>query len=136
MSNYPSNQGNSNSSGFGWQNNGNTNSNMNSTFTEDYKKDIKLDQSVTLPDSISSIRWANPMNGNSPPIFAATCWDKSVRLFQVTQGQMGPTIVQNSIINLPQPATCLTWNSDNSSMYVGCIDGVVRSIDSKTMNFS
>lgn len=49
---------------------------------DDYNKDIRLDPSITLGDSVSSISWMNvtPTN-NFPLMFAATCWDKSVRIF-------------------------------------------------------
>ena len=49
---------------------------------DDYSKDIKLDQSVTLADSPASISWMRATQyNNSPTIFAATCWDKTVRIF-------------------------------------------------------
>lgn len=46
--------------------------------SDDYAADIKLDPSVSLPESASSIQWiSNP----SMPLFAATFWDKSLRIF-------------------------------------------------------
>ena len=49
---------------------------------------------------------------------------------------MNASITQSSIANLPQPATCLTWNPDNTTIYAGCIDGVIRAIDTNTMSFT
>lgn len=45
---------------------------------DDYTGDVKLDPSITLGDSASSIQWiSNP----SMPLFATTFWDKSLRIF-------------------------------------------------------
>lgn len=49
---------------------------------DDYSKDIKLDQSVSIGDSPATISWMRATQfNNSPLIFAATCWDKTVRIF-------------------------------------------------------
>lgn len=44
---------------------------------DDYMNDIKLDSSVTLPESASHLKWIS----NNLPIFSATFWDKSLRIF-------------------------------------------------------
>lgn len=46
--------------------------------SDDYNTDIKLDPSINLPESSSSLRWLpNPQMN----IFAGTFWDKSLRIF-------------------------------------------------------
>jgi len=45
---------------------------------DDYVNDIKLDPSINLPESASSLKW---LSNGSMPIFATTFWDKSLRIF-------------------------------------------------------
>ena len=122
---------------FGANNSGLT-GNINQSFvhTEDYNKDVKMNDAIVLHDSISSIKWVNLINNDAPPIFAGTCWDKSVRIFEVSQNGTNYCINQKSMVNLPQPATCLAWNQDNTIIYLGCIDGVIRAMDVNTMNIT
>ena len=47
------------------------------------------------------------------PIFAATFWDKSVRIFEVTQTPNGPGIFQKMATSLATPALSCCWNGDN-----------------------
>lgn len=108
----------------------------NATQADDYQKDIKLDQSVSLGDSTSSISWMKATQYNNvPTIFAATCWDKTVRIFEMTQNQAGGAIMQRAITSLNSPAICCTWNSDNSSLYIGCADGLIKQLDINSMSF-
>lgn len=99
--------------------------------SDDYVNDIKLDQSVSLADSASSLRWyQNPQMS----IFAGTFWDKTIRIFEVTQANGGPTIVQKVMSTLPVAPTCSCWNADCTALYVGCVDGTIKMVDVNTMN--
>ena len=102
---------------------------------DDYSHDVKLDQSVTLGEGASSLVWMNPtpMNNNFSTIFAGTFWDKTVRIFELGQGPMGASISQKAITNINSPATCCAWSSDNSSLYLGCGDGMIKKLDLNNM---
>lgn len=103
------------------------------TTGDDYNADIKLDPSISLAESASSIKWiTNP----SMPIFAATFWDKSVRIFEVTQTPNGPGIFQKIATSLATPAMTSCWNGDCSALYLGCMDGTIKILDINTQSIS
>lgn len=94
---------------------------------DDYGNDIKLDPSVQLPESASSISWiSNP----SMPVFASTFWDKTLRIFEANPSG----IFQKVSTTLNTVPLCSTWNGDCSALYVGCMDGTIKLIDVNTMN--
>lgn len=104
---------------------------------DDYNNDIKLDPSVQLQDSVSNICWMNPTSyNNCPTMFATTCWDKTIRIFELTQNYGGNSIVQKAITNLTSPGICCTWSPDNTSLYVGCGDGAIKQLNLNTMGFT
>jgi WD40 repeat protein len=70
------------------------------------------------------------------PMFSATFWDKSVRIFEVTQTPNGPFILQKASTNINTVPLCSCWNADCSALYVGCMDGTIKIIDLNTMNAS
>lgn len=95
-----------------------------STNNDDYKNDIKLDNSAApLPDAISSISWA-PTSDN---VFAATSWDGTMRVYEVQQGQFGLTIMQRLTTKFASPALKCCWNADSSQIMTGLSDGFVKS---------
>jgi len=54
---------------------------LGTTSADDYKNDVKPDQSVpNYQDSISSVAWAPPQIGN---FFATTSWDGELRILSV-----------------------------------------------------
>lgn len=67
-------------------------------------------------------------------IFSATFWDKTLRIFEVTQTPNGPGILQKVMTTLNTVPTCSCWNADCSALYVGCMDGTIKIIDINTMN--
>lgn len=86
-----------------------------------------------LTESASSIQWVSFPN---MPIFAATFWDKSVRVFEVTQTPNGPGIVQKFVTGLNTVPLSCCWNADCSALYVGNMDGTVKIVDINTQNCS
>lgn len=101
--------------------------------TNDYNNDIKLDPSISLGDSASSLQWLQNSQMN---IFAGTFWDKTLRIFDVTQTSTGPSIVQKVMTTLATAPTCCCWNADSSALYVGCIDGTIKIVDVNTLTVS
>lgn len=94
---------------------------------DDYKNDIKPDQSVpNYNDSISSIAWASQQ---LPNYFATTSWDGELRVFSVEPGQFGNAIFQKLSFKFPLPALKCTWNDQNNHIYVGLIDGSIKVFD-------
>lgn len=69
-------------------------------------------------------------------IFAATFWDKSVRIFEVTQTLNGPGIFQKMATSLATPALSCCWNGDNSALYMGCMDGTLKIMDINTQSIN
>ena len=43
--------------------------------------------------------------------------------------------MQRAITNLNSPGLCCNWNSDNSSLYIGCADGMIKQLDLNSMSF-
>lgn len=94
---------------------------------DDYKNDIKPDQSVpNYNDSISSIAWASQQ---LPNYFATTSWDGELRVLSVEPGQFGNAIFQKLTYKFPLPALKCTWNDQNNHIYVGLIDGTIKVFD-------
>lgn len=89
-------------------------------------------QSNPFTDSVSSIEWmpATPSNPTPPNIFAATTWDGSLRLYEVTPMNGGGVIVEKSVIKVNSPVQNCCWNTDNNtSITLACVDGTVRCAD-------
>lgn len=101
--------------------------------TDDYSNDIKLDPSCQLPESASSIKWLSNPN---MPIFASTCWDKSLRIFEVTQTPNGPGIYQKMMTTLNTVPLTTCWNADCSALYIGCMDGTIKLFDINTQSMN
>jgi len=100
---------------------------LGNTGADDYKNDIKPDQSVPLfTDSISSIVWAPQHVGN---FFATTSWDGDLRVLSVEQGQYGIAIFQKMSNKFASPALKCTWNDQGNQIYVGLMDGSVKLYD-------
>jgi mRNA export factor len=98
---------------------------------DEYKNDIKLDQnSPPLADSISSISWAY----NIGPIFAATSWDGSLKIYEVSQAQFGPSIIEKVSYKFQSPLTKCCWNYENNQIYFGAANGMVKSYDVNSGN--
>ena len=100
---------------------------------DDSKNDIKPDNSVNIQDSISSLAWMS-MNGNIPSnYFASVGWDSTLRLYEVNQANYGSSIVQKSTTPLGVPALSCCWALDNSKIFIGCIDGSIKAVDTNNM---
>jgi mRNA export factor len=98
----------------------------NNTGADDYKNDIKPDQSVTpFNDSFSNMAWAPSV----PNVFASTSWDGELRIFDVTQGPYGSAIIQKLSYKFQMPALKLTWNDTSTQIYVGLMDGSIKVYD-------
>ena len=52
-----------------------------------------------------------------------------MRVFEVTQGPYGATILQKLTHKFPFPALKCTWNDTNSQIYVGLMDGSIKAYD-------
>jgi WD40 repeat protein len=98
---------------------------------DDYKNDIKLDPSVVLNESASQLRW---MPNPNMSILSGTFWDKSLRIFEISQTPNGPTILQKAISTLNTIPLCSCWNADCTALYIGCMDGTIKIVDLNTMN--
>ena len=70
------------------------------------------------------------------PIFATTFWDKSLRIFKVTQTPNGPGIFQKMATNFNTVPLASCWNGDCSALYVGCMDGTIKIMDINTQTIS
>lgn len=101
------------------------------SFNDDSKNDIKPDQSVNLTESISSLSWMNSTGNNS--FFSSVGWDSNLRIYEINQAQYGSTITQKSITNVNVPILCSCWAPDNSKIFLGCIDGTVKAVDTSNM---
>lgn len=101
--------------------------------TDDYKNDIRLDQTIILNQSASQLKWM-PNPGMS--IFSGTFWDKSLRIFQIGQTPGGTTILQKAMTMMNSVPLCSCWNSDCTALYVGCMDGSIKIIDLNTMGIN
>ena len=100
--------------------------------TDDYKTDIKTDNNCPpLTDTISDISWVTGQQAN---IFAATCWDGNLRLFEVIQGAYGSSIQSKLQLKVNSPLTACCWSADNSALYIGCGDGSIKAVDINTSN--
>lgn len=95
-------------------------------FNDDYKNDIKPDQTVTpFGDAFSSIAWAPNLN----QIFATTSWDGDLRIFEVNNSYNGTAITQKFTYKFPSPALKCTWNDIGTQIYVGLMDGSIKAFD-------
>lgn len=101
--------------------------------TDDYAHDIKLDPSCQLPESASSIKWLTNPN---MPLFATTFWDKSLRIFELSQTPNGPGIFQKMMTSLNTVPLTTCWNADCSALYIGCMDGTIKIFDVNTQTIS
>ena len=100
---------------------------LGNTSLDDYKNDLKPDQSVpNYQDSISSIAWAPPQIGN---FFATTSWDGELRIMSLEQGQFGPAIFQKNATKFNSAAMKCTWNDQGNQIYVGLMDGSIKLYD-------
>lgn len=98
---------------------------------DDYGKDIKPDQNnPPLPQSLSSIAWSPSIS----TVFAATFWDGSLKLFEITQSQIGLSITERISFKHNYPALKCTWNNEGSQVYVGMADGLIKSFDINSQN--
>ena len=75
---------------------------------DDYNNDIRPDNnSLPLPDSVSSIDWA-PLNlGN---IFACTCWDGTLRVYELINNGYSFSLGQKIDIKAKSPLTKCVWS--------------------------
>jgi len=93
---------------------------------DDYKSDIKPDQSMPpLGEAFSSMAWAT----NLQNIFASTSWDGDLRVFEVTNGAYGVTIIQKMSYRFTSPALKCVWNDQCTQIYVGLMDGSIKIYD-------
>jgi mRNA export factor len=100
---------------------------LSSNAQDDYKNDIKPDQSMpNYNDSISSISWSSMQ---LPNYIATTSWDGELRILAVEQGQFGTAIFQKISYKFNQPALKATWNDQNTQIYVGLLDGSIKLFD-------
>ena len=103
---------------------------LGGTLADDYKNDIKPDQSVpNFQDSISSISWAPPNIGN---YFAASTWDKDLRIMSLEQGLTGYSIFQKISYKFNFPVLKCTWNDQGNQVFVGLMDGSIKLFDLAT----
>lgn len=95
-----------------------------------------MNESIVLKDTITNLKWIKSNNNDPLPIFAGTCWDKTVRIFEVVNNFGNYSINQRALIDIPQIATSLAWNNDNTAIFIGCVDGTIRVIDLNTMQIN
>ena len=112
----------------------NSTSTTTNNHADDSKNDIKPDNSVNIQDSISSLSWMYPSGGMSNNFFSSVGWDSTLRLYEVSQANYGSSIAQKSTANLGTPALCCCWAPDNSKIFVGCIDGTIKAVDTSNMS--
>lgn len=68
---------------------------------DDSERDFNIQgQSTPFADSVSSIEWMPPQQPNQipPNMFAATTWDGTLRIYEVTPTGQGPTGVTGALV--------------------------------------
>lgn len=98
----------------------------NNSANDDYKSDVKPDQSVApFNDAFSSISWAPTI----PNVFCSSSWDGELRVFEVAQGPYGAAIMQKMSYKFPMPALKCAWNDQSTQIFVGLMDGSLKIYD-------
>lgn len=76
------------------------------------------------------------MNNNTDKdcYFSSVGWDSSLRIYEIKQAQFGSIFTQKCLKNVNVPILCSCWAPDNSKIFLGCIDGTIKAVDTTTMN--
>lgn len=99
---------------------------INSNPKGDLSKDVTLDSS--LEDSVSELAWS-PISNH----LAATSWDSSLRVYDVSQSAMGEVKAHFSV---PCPALSCAWSPDGSKVVGAGADGSARLLDLASNNLN
>ena len=101
---------------------------------DDYNTDIKPDNNCApLTDAVSSIEWIGNNMGN---IFACTCWDGSLRVYEVFNAGYTPALQIKINVKAKSPLTKCVWSQDNTIIYVGDITGLIQAFNLQTQQFT
>lgn len=101
---------------------------------DDYNNDIKPDNNCQpLTDAISSIDWVSSNVGN---IFAFTCWDGSLRVYEVVTTGYAGCLSQKISVKAKSPLTKCVWSQDCQTIYVGDITGLIQAFNVQTQQFT
>jgi cell cycle arrest protein BUB3 len=65
-------------------------------------------------------------------MFAVTTWDGTARIYEIVQSNIGYSITQKFFIKVGTPVLSCCWNGQNTKLYVGCGDNILRSIELET----
>lgn len=104
-----------------------------STTQDDYNNDIKPDNNCPpLPDAVSSIDWIGNNMGN---MFACTCWDGTLRVYEVTNNGYTACLTQKVNAKAKNPLTKCVWSQDCQAIYVGDITGLIQAFNVQTQQF-
>lgn len=107
---------------------------MTSIGQNDYLNDIRPDNnSLPLPDSVSCIDWAPANLGN---IFACTCWDATLQIYELVNNGFSFSLGQKINIKAKSPLTKCAWSQDGQSIYLGDITGLIQSFNVQTQQFT
>lgn len=102
---------------------------------DDYNNssEIKPDNnSAPLPEAVSHIDWIPNNMGN---VFAVTCWDGTLRVYEVINNGYSASITQKISTKAKAPLTKCAWSQDGQNIYVGDVTGLVQAYNIANGNF-
>lgn len=100
---------------------------------DDSNNDIKPDNnSSPLPDAVSSIDWIGNNMGN---IFACTCWDGTLRVYEVINNGFNSSLTLKMNVKAKNPLTKCVWSQDCQNIYVGDATGLIQAFSVTTQQF-
>lgn len=103
-------------------------------YHDDYNNDIKPDNNCQpLTDAISCIDWVPSNVGN---IFACSCWDGSLRVYEVVATGFSAGLTQKVNVKAKSPLTKCAWSQDCQTIYVGDITGLIQAFNVQTQQFT
>lgn len=101
---------------------------------DDYNNDIKPDTSCPpLPDAVSSIDWIGNNMGN---IFACTCWDGTLRVYEVVNAGYSSSLAMKVNVKAKNPLTKCVWSQDCQNIYLGDVTGLIQAFNINNQQFS
>lgn len=98
---------------------------LNYAHKNEYLTDIKPAEPFNnFTADISDISWAS----NNSPIFAITSFDGELRVFEVMSG-FKSQLTQQLSYKFALPVLKCTWNDQCNQIFVGLLDGSIKSYD-------
>ncbi len=95
---------------------------------DDYLTDIKTEEHMpSFKADISDISWAT----NAAQLFALTTWDGELRVFEVVR-VLNHCLSQKILYKFNAPALKCAWNDQDTLIFVGLLDGSIKSYDLNT----